>query len=356
MAAINKMLIYYFSGTGNAKMVSQWIAEYLIQEDTWCELINISEINRKDIPIPDKNTAIAFISPVHGFNYPPIMMHFIMRFPRSTNKVHLLNTRAGMRIGRFITPGLSGISLLLSALFLIIKGYSIRSLFPVDMPSNWISVHPGLTNKATHFIVEKNKDRIVNYCKNILRNKAQYRGLKELIQDLAIGPVSLLYYFVGRFFFAKSFIASSNCNNCNKCIKQCPVKAIRTIDNRPFWTFSCESCMQCMSSCPKKAIEAGHGSIIGFSLLFTGFTGIIYALTSTPTFFVKNHWILNIIEPGLMLLMLAFWYRIIHLAMRYRIIQKIVTYTSLTKFSFWGRRYNAKDAIRRNKLILSEKS
>lgn len=72
------------------------------------------------------------VSPVHGFNYPPIMLHYLLRFPKGNNEVMLMNTRAGMRIGNWVTPGISGISLYLSALILRWKGYKIRSLYPVD--------------------------------------------------------------------------------------------------------------------------------------------------------------------------------------------------------------------------------
>ena len=72
------------------------------------------------------------------------MLNFLIHFPKGRNKVLLINTRAGMLIGKWITPGLTGIAFYFSALVLKLKGYSIKAMFPVDLPSNWISVHPGL--------------------------------------------------------------------------------------------------------------------------------------------------------------------------------------------------------------------
>jgi hypothetical protein len=54
---------------------------------------------------------------------PAIMLKFIRRFPKWKNKVVLMNTRAGMLIGKFITPGLTGIAFYLSALILFLKGF-----------------------------------------------------------------------------------------------------------------------------------------------------------------------------------------------------------------------------------------
>lgn len=78
------------------------------------------------------------ISPIHGFNYPKITLDFIRRFSSGKNKIVLMNTRARMKIGSFVTPGLTGIALFLSSLLLKQKGYKIVGQIPFDLPSNWI--------------------------------------------------------------------------------------------------------------------------------------------------------------------------------------------------------------------------
>ncbi len=42
-----------------------------------------------------------------------------------------------------------------------------------------------------------------------------------------------------------------------------------------------------------------------------------------------------------MLSILALLHRIIHYLMRFKIFERLMVYTSLTKFKFWGRRYKA---------------
>jgi hypothetical protein len=49
-----------------------------------------------------------------------------------------MNTRAGVKLGQLFLPGLSGIALLLAAVVLMAKGYSIAGMRPIDMPSNWL--------------------------------------------------------------------------------------------------------------------------------------------------------------------------------------------------------------------------
>ncbi len=342
MGNYTRLLVYYFSGTGNSENVARWMAEIAREKGMEVQLNNIAKIDRLNVLAPDSGDLVAFVSPIHGFNYPPVMLNFLLRFPKGQNNVLLLNTRAGMLIGKWITPGLTGIAFYFSALILKLKGYSIRSMFPVDLPSNWISVHPGLNDRTVKYLHERNRNKVYRFTTKILAGGSDFRGLREIIQDVLIAPVSLGYYFIGRFFFSKTYYASTDCDNCGLCIKSCPVKAIKTVDNRPFWTFNCESCMHCMSYCPKRAIETAHGSIVLITVLSSVvFSGLFYHYFGQLFFDIEHTLLGFILESALFLGILAVWYRILHYAMRFRIIERLVVYTSLTKYKFWGRRYKA---------------
>jgi len=188
----SKLIIYYFSGTGNSANVARWIADTAQSKKMQPELINIAHINRLQIPAPTEDALIAFCSPVHGFNYPPVMQSFIRKFPKGKNPVLLLNTRAGMLIGKWITPGVSGITFYLSALILWLKGYQINAMFPVDLPSNWISVHPGLNDRTVKFLHDRNKECVTEFANKTLEGGTDFRSLREIIQDILISP-SMLY-------------------------------------------------------------------------------------------------------------------------------------------------------------------
>jgi len=342
MAAYQKLIIYYFSGTGNSRNVALWLSNVARENSIESRLINIGQIDRLTIEQPDPDALVAFVSPIHGFNYPPVMMHFIMRFPKGKNKVLLMNTRAGMLIGKWNVPGLTGIAFYLSAFILKLKGYSIKAMFPVDLPSNWISVHPGLNERTVKYLHERNQEKVYRFARKIFDGGSDFRSVFEIIQDTLIAPISLGYYFIGRFFFSKTYYASADCDNCDLCIKSCPVKAIKKVDNRPFWTFNCESCMRCMSNCPKKAIETAHGSVLVITLLSSlVFTGLFYQYFKLLFFDIEHTFFGFVLESALFLGILAIWYRILHYAMRFKIVERIVVYTSLTKYKFWGRRYKA---------------
>jgi Pyruvate/2-oxoacid:ferredoxin oxidoreductase delta subunit len=273
------------------------------------------------------------------------MLHFIARFPKGKNKVLLMNTRAGMLIGNYNLPGITGIAFYLSSLLLILKGYSIKGMVPVDLPSNWISLHPGLNKRTIEILHQKNKKRVLDCADKVLSGGSDFRALREIIQDVLLSPVSVGYYFMGRFMFAKTFYASSDCNNCDLCIRQCPVKAIVKKDSRPYWTFNCESCMHCMSYCPQKAIETAHGFIIGYMVLFSTLSALFFEYFNLFFFKLNQEPAKSIVEMLLFLFLLGFFYRCIHYLMRIKPFERLMVYTSLTKYKFWGRRYKAlKDA------------
>lgn len=342
MASYQKLVVYYFSGTGNSENVAKWMADIANEKGMEVSLINIIKTERRGIEPPEPETLVAFVSPIHGFNYPPVMLNFLIHFPKGQNNVLLLNTRAGMLIGKWITPGLTGIAFYFSALILKLKGYSIKSMFPVDLPSNWISVHPGLNDRTVKYLHDRNQEKVYRFARKVFSGGSDFRGLYEIIQDTLVAPISLGYYFMGRFLFAKTYYASADCNNCDLCIKACPVKAIKKVDNRPFWTFKCESCMRCMSNCPKRAIETGHGYILVFSLLFSLLlSGLFYTYFAELFFDIEHTFTGFILNSALFLGILAAWYRIIHFDMRFRFVERMIVYTSLTKYKFWGRRYKA---------------
>ncbi len=340
--AFQSLEVYCFSGTGNSQNVALWLTNEASKRGYTSKLVNIAITDRLHIEAPSDDALVVFVSPIHGFNYPPAMLHFIMRFAKGKNNVVLMNTRAGMLIGRWITPGLTGIAFLLSSLILWLKGYKIKGTMPVDMPSNWISVHPGLNKRTIEFLHNKNKERVTRFAEIILTGKSKYNGRFEIVQDLLIAPISLGYYLIGRLIIAKTYYASSNCNNCNLCLKQCPVKAIIKVDKRPYWTYNCESCMHCMSYCPQKAIETAHGSFVLFAILSSS---IPFALLNN--YFennlipISNEILRFILESIIFLFLFGIWYRIIHYMLRYRWFERLVVYTSLTKYKWWGRRYKA---------------
>lgn len=331
---IKEIEIFYFSGTGNAKKIAKWFSECAIKKRIICKILDISKIGSGNIIINPK-ALIIIISPIHGFNYPKITLDFIKKFPDGKNKIVLMNTRAGARIGNFVTPGLTGIAFLISTIILKFKGNKIVGQIPFDMPSNWISIHPALREKSIKILHQKNYNKVVKHAEKIFVGKRDFIALRDIIQDIIIAPISFLYYLVGRYAFAKTFYASDKCDNCELCIKECPVKAIINISGRPYWTLKCESCMKCMNNCPQRAIETAHGLFVMILII-----GLILNSFIPYDFIEKNIFVDFggfVIKNIIFISLLLAFYRIQHIFLNKKIFAQIIAQTSLTYYKFWGR-------------------
>jgi Pyruvate/2-oxoacid:ferredoxin oxidoreductase delta subunit len=338
----NSLYIFYLSGTGNARKSSQWIAEEAEKKGLKTVVQQIDRLENIIMPSPADKPLIGFAFPTHGFNAAPIMLRFLAGFPPGLGReVFLLNTRAGMKLYKIFLPGLSGLALILPSFILWLKGYKCLGFRPVDLPSNWIPLHPGLRKKVIESIFARCEPIVRNFANKILSGRKVYRGLFSLPVDLLISPVALGYYVGGRFFLSKTFIANNKCNNCGICIKECPTSSIKLVMDRPYWKLTCESCMRCLNNCPQRAIEAAHGMAILFMILITAVnTRLIMILISTIGIQPEIWWwkiASQIIGLTVMVLIAAFLYLVMHVAMAFKPVKLLVRFTSLTTLPFWRR-------------------
>ena len=332
---MNSMKIFYFSGTGNAKQVAKWFTELAAEKNINCQLFDIAKTDVRSIDYINSEDLVIFISPIHGFNYPKITLDFIRRFPKGKNRVVLMCTDGGIKIGRIITPGLAGAAFMTSSLFLWKKGYKIAGQICFDMPTNWISLHPAMREKSVSYVFEKIYFQVKKLFEKLYDDKKDFSAVNRIVADVIVAPISIAYLFLGRFFLSKTLYASHKCNNCNLCVKECPVKAIKIVYQRPFWTFKCEGCMRCLNICQIKAIEAAHGLVALF--FYAWIAGSAMLVGFFPEFFV--HWLIELLIADILLGfgLLFLLYRFQHILLNVRIIAKIISFTSLTFYKFWGR-------------------
>lgn len=343
-SAFRKAHIYFFSGTGNARHTASWIAEELQQAGFECIISDISTLRGEKITRPEEGTLIGFISPTHGFHFPEITRKFIRRFPTANNSFALvLNTRAGLRIGKMFIPGLSGLAHYISAIHLKRKGYSLLGLKPVDLPSNWLSLHPAVRTKGSSLMYTRQEKKVRAFAQTIIAGKRDFRAMYDIVQDALISPIAMGYLLIGRFALSKSFVASHKCTHCGLCKRSCAVQAIKEVQGRMFWTYKCESCMGCMNLCPQKAIQTAHGFFLGFFILLMpfimhlGYQAITALFPGINMNIIDNEIIRFLLESALILPFLFWYYRIIHWLLQFRIFEKMVIWTSLTSYKFWGR-------------------
>lgn len=257
----NKLVVYFFSGTGNSHRVAAWMGETARGRgfESLVRSVDVAEPSRE----LREGAMLGLVFPTHGFTAPWHILRFAWGLPRGRGEAAFcVATRAGLKLGRLFTPGISGSALFLVALLLLLKRRRVRGATAIDMPSNWTAVHPGLNPRAAGAIIERARPRAVAFMQRLIGGQRAWPVrtlLYEAVLGTALLPVSLGYMLVGRFMLAKIWFASSACTRCGLCGRSCPVGAISFPGGgRPFWRYSCEGCMRCMSFCPEQAVQSSH--------------------------------------------------------------------------------------------------
>ena len=339
------LIIYYFTGTGNARKASEWMIQKAAQLGYTTYLVSIARFETIEIPEFKGKALIGFASPTHGFNMAPIMLKFIHKFPKRLNAdVFVLNTRAGTKLYKWFLPGASGIALLYTSLVLRLKSYRVRGLVPIDLPSNWFMLHPGIRTPVVESMNVHYKNKCEQQIAKMLDGRYVGQAWRDFPFDIALLPIAILYYGAGRFALAKTYFADHTCSHCGKCAKNCPVAAIEMKNGLPFWKINCESCMRCVNICPENAIQTNH-----FIVLIVW--GMVYYLCYIATkqidiFFNLNPYgflgifilLINSIIFGFLAIPM---FNLLFKLSTYKSVRKVFALTSLTYYPFWRRyKYN----------------
>ena len=342
----SSMIIYFMSGTGNSYRAATWMEEIANKKGITSKLHQISKYY-KESGLGDKaKNLVGVVFPTHGFTAPWQVIRYVLHLPHGNGKhAFVVATRAGSIIASIPFPGLEGTAGYLIALILLLKGYIVRGIMGLDMPSNWMSLHWGINLENSRFIIGRAKVKTDSFMKRIFEGKKTYRGIIFLILGLILSPVSLGYLVIGRFFLSKLFFASGNCTGCGFCARSCQVQAIRMVGSkklRPYWTFACESCMRCMGYCPNKAVEASHSFAIG--LYFVATLPVPFNVLNglSKIIPIENYFFFFLILLSYIYMLISFFaaYFILSWLIKIPLVNKFFTYTTFTHFY---RRYHEPD-------------
>ncbi len=284
------MHIYYFSGTGNTKVIVDKLAESLhnskkIESESKQRINKKSKRDNKDISrdksyietfkitLFNKDTVVklpttesdqinhrtVIVFPVNTHATSPFIWSFLKRLPKAKGEqlyiIYTYNNSAaiGKSIQRMVKR----------------KGYDLRMLTGILMPNHMISDPEQ---------AKDNESRLEN-------------GLKlctEIVSDIKSGRTRIDYKTNGskllsffnrntplvwgsmRLFF-KLNVDHQACTNCGLCVEECPVKNIkvkkckaksmsenentqRSIQSMLKHKGNCQMCMKCLANCPMKAV------------------------------------------------------------------------------------------------------
>ncbi|HPR24007.1 MAG TPA: EFR1 family ferrodoxin [Bacillota bacterium] len=244
-----KIIIYYFSGTGNTEIVCGLLMQALIKRNMEVSMISMEDVSfgaSLDLLTPSDMIGIA--SPIHGFGVPKIVSQKTKQIAAMANRdqqVFLLLTGADMvKINHAAASAISNIFLK--------KDIKIFYERLIVMASNFMV---GYNERFNRQLYEVSKEKTAHMAdelllgrKRELRPSAFYRVIATATHKCESGP--------GASFFGNSIRSDDKCTGCMTCVKNCPVQNLKITNGKIRGGKDCLMCMRCFYICPEKALTS----------------------------------------------------------------------------------------------------
>ncbi len=242
---MKKLGLFYFSGTGNTKLVAGHIGEEFTEMGWEVEVHNIESITTKEeLPDMEGFDLIGIGAQVIGYTTPRRMNQFLQLLPilQKGRPVFVFRTCGGVAETNY-TASHSMIKLLQK------KNYDVfyERLFSIG--SNWMFK---FDDAIMQQLYEATKRKIKIMCHEVTEGKRRFyetsinlRLKKKLISGVAERIFSL---------FGKNMKVSKTCTKCGKCVRNCPCNNISIVGDKLKFKTNCSACLRCVYECPNKAI------------------------------------------------------------------------------------------------------
>jgi ferredoxin len=244
---MNKIEIYYFSGTGNTLHVGKELQKRIPETS----LIPMVSLINKGV-VGTSGETVGFVFPIHLMTVPLVVKSIIKKLDlKSAKYIFAIATRQGTPCSTAFTK----IEKILKK-----KGKSLDSYLILNMACN----DPKFENwhQATNEEIadlEADVQSRLNSFQKIIIDKVKY---KEQDSQITFPVNSALEHFGSNMadmkgYSGEKFYADSKCSSCGVCEKVCLSQKIKLIDGKPVWQkkLKCFSCYACINYCPVQSIQ-----------------------------------------------------------------------------------------------------
>lgn len=256
-------MIYYFSGTGNSRLVAEKLGEMLgeqVRAITSC------------VPYEESFTgkSVGFVFPVYSWGVPPVVLDFISRLPEA--EVARLRDGA-LPLWSVITYGdEAGDTLKMLQGALRKRGVGLAGVWGVQAPNVYVLL-PGFDVDSKS--VERGKLEAMGQRVKEIGEKIKK---EDWATDLFRGPwaglkTAVVYPLFRRWGVdPRKWRSTDACVGCGECARTCPVGNIAMLPLagdkntgsakhksklKPVWGPDCTSCCGCYHVCPEGAVRYG---------------------------------------------------------------------------------------------------
>lgn len=242
----DKVMIIYFSATGNSKYCADILAEKLCDET-----VNANELIKSGVIFKgESEKPYVFVAPTYAWKMPRVFSDFISKCEFAGNrKAYFVLTCGGGIFG----AGDSAKKLAEH------KGMKFMGISEVVMPENYIAMFDVPEKEECDSLIKKAEETCFEVSEFIAKGESLPERKISFFNKFMSEVVNGVFY--PAFVTNKKFTVKGNCVSCGKCEKLCPLNSITLKDGKPVWSGDCTHCMACISHCPTRAIEYGKKSV-----------------------------------------------------------------------------------------------
>lgn len=239
-----KVIICYFSGTGNTKKVVDFYAKEFEKNGA---SVTLQEVEKESNINFNEYDLVGISYPIHAFNAPANIVDFCKKMPVQEKKKNLFIIKTSgepLKINNISSTKICKI--------LRKKNYILNNEYHYVMPYNMIFRH---SNAMAYKMWNTAQKLIPIDCKEIINGKKVL--LSRFPMPNFISWVMRIEHWGGRF-NGKKYKVSDKCIKCGKCVRNCPTGNIKIDENGSFhFGKNCLMCMRCSFSCPTDAFSIG---------------------------------------------------------------------------------------------------
>lgn len=239
-----KVLICYFSGTGNTKKIVDKYCEEFSNKNID---VDVYKIEKGDFNYNlGEYDMLGIAYPIHAFNAPSLIVNFVKNLPKQKNrkKLFILKT-SGEPLA------LNNISSYKIKKILKKKNFVLTNEYHYIMPYNIIFRH---SDNMAYKMWNTAKQVAPIDCEEILKNKESKLGY--IFMGSFLAWLFRIEFWGGRF-NGKKYKVSDKCIKCQRCVNFCPTHNIKINDGKFEFGDKCIMCMRCSFFCPTNAINIG---------------------------------------------------------------------------------------------------
>ncbi len=246
-----KILVYYFTGSGNTERVLRKFESEFKQKGYDVDFVKIENQvyktkNKIDVNHDDYDL-IGIGYPIHAFNAPQIMYDWVKTLTPLTNvkRTFIINTSAEPLL-------VNHASSIKFSKKLKKKGFDVQNEYHYVMPYDMIYRH----KQQMAFKMWDTAQKLIPIdAQTILDGKSE---MYKQIKGAAFYAWALrIEHFGSKFNGLFYSVNKKKCINCHKCVNNCPIENIKLKDGKIKFGAKCAMCQRCTYFCPTDAIRTG---------------------------------------------------------------------------------------------------